>query len=128
MSRKDNSIIKGLNGTIKESSEMIDILTAKLNEIKHDIQKWETKKAKAESKLKAMTTPSKKLIVSEHAILHYINDVLGLDTNSIVEEIQNNEELIIQYITLGNGEYVVNNIRYIVKNNIITSLRKESNY
>ncbi len=80
-----------------------------INNIKHEIAK--------------LKKQSQDLIISEHAILRYMERVLKLDiaafANSILtDEVRNEHKLI------GNGTYSVNNSEYklIIRNNVVVSV------
>lgn len=89
--------------------ERLDIATKRLNEMKKELN--ELKK-------------NKKMIVSEHAILRYLERILGLDLKVIENEILT-DDVVKQYKVLGNGKYPMGNgYKAVIKDNVVLTIVK----
>lgn len=87
--------------------ERLDIATKRLNEMKKEFN--ELKK-------------NKKMIVSEHAILRYLERTLGLDLKMIENEILT-DDVVKQYKVLGNGKYPMGNgYKAVIKDNVVLTI------
>lgn len=66
------------------------------------------------------------MIVSEHAIIRYIERVLGISIDEISQKILGNE-IEKQIETLGNGTYPINDneFKIVVKDNVVVTIIKE---
>ena len=107
---------------VKQKSE-IDL-------IKRERKLADERLAIAERNLKKIEEEMKKLkngnkiIVSEHAILRYLERTMELDIKAIEKEILTDETLK-QYRTLGNGKYpVANGYKAIIKDNVVITITK----
>lgn len=107
---------------VKQKSE-IDL-------IKRERQLADERLAVAERNLKKIEEEMKKfkngnkIIVSEHAILRYLERTMGLDIKAIEKEILTDETLK-QYRTLGNGKYPVENgCKAVIKDNVVITVTK----
>lgn len=121
---KDTSAkIKGLKVEIENARSYKSELEKTRNSILKQIQEQNQIIGRATSQLNALTSGDLK--VSEHAILNYIRTVLGLNTDDIVQSIATNKTLIEQYKALGGGKFVIDGIRYTIKDNVVTSVRMD---
>lgn len=88
-------------------------------------QKQMTTKQRRLSELKAMEkalTTKKELIVSEHAILRYLERVCGLNIEDTISRIKNDQILSI-YNQLGNsGKYPCDEFSAVVRDNVIVTI------
>ena len=65
---------------------------------------------------------NKKMIVSEHAILRYLERTLGLDLKVIENEILT-DDVVKQYKVLGNGKYPMGNgYKAVIKDNVVLTI------
>jgi predicted nuclease with TOPRIM domain len=72
--------------------------------------------------IKKLQENSGELIISEHAIIRYIERVIGININDIKEAIYS-ETLINQVSILGNGNYPIGNgVKAVVKNNVVVTI------
>lgn len=113
--------IKKLNSTIKELKEKAD-------EYATDIKKRQKEHSKMLEEIKVLerrlATKSnlKQVKVSEHALLRYLERAKGLNIQEVEEEILN-EKLVGMISSLGNGEFPHNGQQYVVKNNLIITIK-----
>lgn len=72
------------------------------------------------AKFKSLTT-EKKIVVSEHAILRYIERIMGVDLEEVRIKIlpEDKKEMI---KTLGNAKYPINGHSIVVKDNIVITV------
>jgi chromosome segregation ATPase len=107
-----------------------------LNKLNGEIEAKKTEKSSLDKELNALISKQKalneeikklsenngELIVTEHAIIRYIERVIGIDLNEIKKVICN-EKLINQVSALGNGSYPIDNgVKAVVKNNVIVTI------
>lgn len=99
--------LKALNLDKENLCIEIDIKTKALNDIKNKIKKVED---------------NSNIMISDHAILRYLERVMGIDIEMIKKEIlPEKSKQTIQ--TLGNGTYPINNkYKIVVKNNTIVTI------
>ena len=107
---------------IKQKSE-IDL-------IKRERQLADERLTVAQRNLKKIEEEMKKLkngnkiIVSEHAILRYLERTMELDLKAVENEILS-KEVVSQYRTLGNGKYPVSNgCKAVIKDNVVLTITK----
>jgi hypothetical protein len=68
------------------------------------------------------TLKGKELIVSEHALLRYIERFVGVDTDSLKKDILN-QELVTKHRQLGDGKYPIDgSIKAVIKSNVVVSI------
>lgn len=114
-------LLKSLQSKVSRLKEKYQILKEEItfkqkesNQIQQEIKKLELKIENFNN--------SKDTIVSEHAILRYLERVKGLDIKAIEKEILS-EEVLNLINTLGpNGSYPNNNFKVRLKNNIVTTI------
>ncbi|MFA9414671.1 hypothetical protein ACERC8_08770 [Streptococcus sp. E29BA] len=103
-------------------------LEVQQNETKKELSTLKQELNSVNQKISALKHQSE-LIMSEHAILRYVERVLKIDLDSLVTSIVEDSDLLLQIETLGNGTYPMKNGDYkvVVKNNvIITVVGKDS--
>lgn len=103
-------------------------LEVQQNETKKELSTLKQELNSVNQKIRALKHQSE-LIMSEHAILRYVERVLKIDLDSLVTSVVEDSDLLRQVETLGNGTYPMKNGDYkvVVKNNvIITVVGKDS--
>jgi len=116
--------IKNLQVMITKVKLEIDDLKAQQRLIGESMNKKLSQLQKYEEELSSIKEGSKEIIISEHAILRYLERVYKLDTNKLYEEILT-EELKCNYSKLGNGSYSIDSCMVkIVDNVVVTVLEK----
>lgn len=116
--------IKNLQVMITKVKLEIEDLKAQQRLIGESMNKKLSQLQKYEEELNSIKERSKEIIISEHAILRYLERVYKLDTNKLYEEILT-EELKRNYSKLGNGSYSIDSCMVkIVDNVVVTVLEK----
>ena len=124
MKHLDGAKIKNLQVMITKIKLEIDDLKTQQRSIGESMNKKLSMMQKYEEELQTIKERAKDLILSEHAILRYLERVYKLDTNKLYEEIVT-QELKHNYERLGNGSYSVQDCMVkIVDNVIVTVLEK----
>ena len=124
MKHLDGAKIKNLQVMITKIKLEIDDLKTQQRSIGESMNKKLSMMQKYEEELQSIKERAKDLILSEHAILRYLERVYKLDTNKLYEEIVT-QELKHNYARLGNGSYSVQDCMVkIVDNVIVTILEK----
>ena len=124
MKHLDGAKIKNLQVMITKIKLEIDDLKTQQRSIGESMNKKLSMMQKYEEELQTIKERAKDLILSEHAILRYLERVYKLDTNKLYEEIVT-QELKHNYARLGNGSYSVHDCMVkIVDNVIVTVLEK----
>ena len=116
----DKNILKQLQSEsfrIFKEIKNIDTEMEKLKQTKSDKElKLEEVKAKIED-IKADT-----IIISEHAILRYLERVKGIDLEEIQKEILPTPELRKSIATCGDGKYMVDEFALRIKKNVVVTI------
>jgi predicted nuclease with TOPRIM domain len=107
-----STLLRKLEGTLeylkKEKSQLDKDLTLKTEEIK-------------KLKKEIASLKEKEIIVSEHAILRYIERIIGINIDTIKEKILT-ENIRIQIQEFGNGSYSNGEFKVVVKDNVIVTV------
>lgn len=121
MGKADTTKLKGLQtqinkleseisltkGDISTKQRELNIKTKRLNELNTELRKLQG---------------NKELIVSEHAIIRYMERCRGIDIGEVIEEIKN-ETITGLYEKLGgSGVYPCDEFKAVVKNNIVVTI------
>lgn len=107
---------------IKQKSE-IDLIKRERQLINERLSVAERNLRNTEEELKKLKTENK-IIVSEHAVLRYLERTMELDLKAVENEILS-EEVVSQYKTLGNGKYPVSNgCKAVIKDNVVLTITK----
>lgn len=114
--------IKILQTRIKELKDKLKLINLSIRDSLEDKKKIEKELTELNLKINFL---SKDLLVSEHALLRYIERILKIDIKEIESLILNNETKEIVK-TFGDGTYplTINNVnlKIVVKNNIIITI------
>ncbi len=93
--------------------------------IGQEIQAKNTQVIKVRNELKKLNKKSDNLIVSEHAILRYLERVKKVDLELLCDEILT-KEVIEAYQQLGDGKYPINNeYKVVIKDNVVLTVIDE---
>lgn len=107
---------------IKQKSE-IDLIKRERQLINERLSVAERNLKNTEEELKKLKTGNK-IIVSEHAVLRYLERTMELDLKAVENEILS-KEVVSQYRTLGNGKYPVSNgCKAVIKDNVVLTITK----
>ena len=124
MKHLDGTKIKNLQVMITKIKLEIDDLKTQQRSISESMNKKLSMLQKYEEDVQSIKERAKDLILSEHAILRYLERVYKLDTNKLYEEIIT-EDLKLNYSKLGNGSYAIDSCMVkIVDNVVVTILEK----
>lgn len=119
------SLAKKLKSQLSEIKSELSALNSELNIKQKEIWNKKESISKLESKIKSLEDNSKKdLTISEHAILRYLERVIGLDLKKIENEIITNDMKGMSKKFSGNLTYSKDNINYIIKDNVILTIHK----
>ncbi len=125
MSRREREEIKQLESIRSELSAKLQGLKVQKNTIDREINSTNQNINNLNNKIDKLKERGS-LIVSEHAIIRYIERVLGINIDEISQKILDNETEK-QIEMLGNGTFPVNNneFKIVVKDNVVVTIIKE---
>lgn len=121
MGKTDTTKLKGLQTQIKK-------LESEISLIKGDIS---TKQRELNIKIKRLIElnielhklqENKEIIVSEHAIIRYLERCRGLNIGEVIEEIKNDTIMDLYEKLGGSGVYPCDTFKAVVKNNTIVTI------
>ncbi|MBR7928164.1 hypothetical protein KBI51_08265 [Aerococcaceae bacterium zg-ZUI334] len=123
MSNKKREELKRLQ-TLKVNAEAeLTSLRFEANAMKKEIELKETNIRSLNQQIEKLTKESKGITVSEHAIIRYLERVLGINSEEIVEKIlpERTKQLAME---LGNGQYAVNEgeFKVVIRNGVVVSV------
>ena len=125
---KENDL-KHLNTELKRlrvyEKDLISKRKILQNNINSNVSECKTVKINIKTKEKDIERLSKRgdTTVSEHAILRYLERVCGMDVENIKTLILNDEFKALNYLTNGEGTIKMNDIEYVLKNNVIITIK-----
>lgn len=122
MKTLEDNKLKSYNTQKKKIKNDLVLLKSEKTNLNKEIELKEKRLTEINNSIKKLTNDN--IIVSEHAVLRYLERVEGINISEIKEKILNND-LINMYKTLGNGTYPINrsnNNKAIIKNNIVITI------
>tara|TARA_R110001599_G_scaffold39930_3_gene121671 strand:- start:452 stop:832 length:381 start_codon:yes stop_codon:yes gene_type:complete len=125
---KENEL-KQLNTELKAlktyEKSLIDKRKILQNKVNSNVNECKTVRINIKSKEKDIEklTKGKNTIVSEHAILRYLERVCGMDIENIKTLILNDEFKALNSLANGEGTIKMNDIEYVLKNNVIITIK-----
>ena len=123
MAIKQKEELKKLQSLLIKQKSEIDLIRRERQLINERLSVAERNLKNTEEELKKLKTGNK-IIVSEHAVLRYLERTMELDLKAVENEILT-EETLRQYRTLGNGKYPVSNgCKAVIKDNIVLTITK----
>lgn len=124
MANLNNAKIKSIQVQITKFQEEIKNYNLQLQDIQLDIATKQQQIKNYQCELKKLKS-SKEIIISEHAILRYIERVMKIDMEKLNHEIMS-KELQSSIKNLGNGTYPhKNHLLKIVDNVVVTIMAKD---
>jgi len=119
MNKKKASELKALQTTLQDKEGELRGLERRKKDIVHEV--GEVKQLINNIKQRIDNLESDKAIVSEHAILKYVEGVLGIDLDKVAKKIMNkkDEEMI---ETLSNCKYSKEGFKAVVRNNTVVTI------
>lgn len=123
MAIKQKEELKKLQSLLIKQKSEIDLIKRERQLINERLSVAERNLKNTEEELKKLKTGNK-IIVSEHAVLRYLERTMELDLKAVENEILS-EEVVSQYRTLGNGKYPVSNgCKAVIKDNVVITVTK----
>ena len=123
MALKQKEELKKLQSLLIKQKSEIDLIKRERQLINERLSVAERNLRNTEEELKKLKTGNK-IIVSEHAVLRYLERTMELDLKAVENEILS-EEVVSQYRTLGNGKYPVSNgCKAVIKDNVVLTITK----
>ena len=123
MAIKQKEELKKLQSLLIKQKSEIDLIRRERQLINERLSVAERSLKNTEEELKKLKTGNK-IIVSEHAVLRYLERTMELDLKAVETEILS-EEVVSQYRTLGNGKYPVSNgCKAVIKDNVVLTITK----
>ena len=123
MALKQKEELKKLQSLLVKQKSEIELIRRERQLIDERLSIAERNLRKTEDALKKMKTGNK-IIVSEHAVLRYLQRIMELDLKAVENEILTDETLK-QYRTLGNGKYPISNgCKAVIKDNVVITVTK----
>lgn len=123
MAIKQKEELKKLQSLLIKQKSEIDLIKRERQLINERLSVAERNLRNTEEELKKLKTGNK-IIVSEHAVLRYLERTMELDLKAVENEILS-EEVVSQYKTLGNGKYPVSNgCKAVIKDNVVLTITK----
>ena len=123
MALKQKEELKKLQSLLIKQKSEIDLIRRERQLINERLSVAEKNLRNTEEELKKLKTGNK-IIVSEHAVLRYLERTMELDLKAVENEILT-EETVKQYRTLGNGKYPVSNgCKAVIKDNVVLTITK----
>lgn len=123
MAIKQKEELKKLQSLLIKQKSEIDLIRRERQLINERLSVAERNLKNTEEELKKLKTGNK-IIVSEHAVLRYLERTMELDLKAVETEILS-EEVVSQYRTLGNGKYPVSNgCKAVIKDNVVLTITK----
>lgn len=117
-----NTKLKALQVRLNKLKESIDTSQSEIKVMTDSLNKLKSQRGNLEAEIKSLTTSTKNLIVSEHAILRYLERVMEYDL-SLIEQAILSESLKASYKTFGNGNYPVSDgVKAVVKDGVVVSI------
>lgn len=123
MAIKEKEELKKLQSLLIKQKSEIDLIRRERQLINERLSLAERNLRNTEEELKKLKTGNK-IIVSEHAVLRYLERTMELDLKAVENEILT-EETVKQYRILGNGKYPVSNgCKAVIKDNVVLTITK----
>jgi septation ring formation regulator EzrA len=121
MGVKDRQRLKYLQTSLTELETTLPTLKEKAQVANQNYSRAQNDLAQLKHRIK--TLQNKEVIVSEHALLRYIERVMGVDLEEIKNQVLGPETLAL-IGKLGNGKYPIGNgVRAVVKNNTVVTIQ-----
>lgn len=121
MAIKGKEELKKLNTLQTKLQSEIEAIKVEREILNNKLQSAERNLGKIKEEIKKLKHGNK-VIVSEHAMLRYIERVLGIDLKEIEERILT-DEVKEQYKIVGNGKFPINDeFKVIIRDNVVVTI------
>ena len=114
MTKKESEELKRLQSLLSMVQAEVSTLEEKDRILKNEINSKKVYINELFRKIRVLQNKKSQLIVSEHAIIRYLERVVGMNSNEIIAKIIP-EEVINWVKATGNGSYPVNNGEFRIK-------------
>lgn len=121
---KETHTLKGLQSFLARAESEMEVLKSELNAKILELKQKEKHIKKIKADIDSLKTNSE-TIVSEHAILRYLERIHGMDLANIQNLILSDEIKKQIAVLGGNGTFPANGFRVVVKNNTIVTVTVE---
>lgn len=113
--------LKGLQSYLGKKQREREVILFKLNGVNQELRQCNQDINRTEKMIRLIQ--QKDLVVSEHAILRYIERIEQLHPSQVVERIVT-PRLKEMVETLGNGTYPIEDFVVVVRDNVVVTVRK----
>lgn len=113
--------LKSIESRISRSKVDIKVFDAEIDVALSKKTKELSRLIAATDEMEVLKRSNQKIIISEHAILRYLQNVKGVDIEQLKEEIIDQKTLK-NISTLGNGKFPVKNHKIVVKGGIVVTV------
>lgn len=113
------SELKRLQTQVSTINAEIIPIQKQINDLQERVNKLYAERAKVKAEIDRMQAGPP--IVTEHAILRYLERKYGFDIETIKREILP-DKVIDQYKVLGGGKYPVDGFKVVIKNNAVVTI------
>ena len=120
MSRKNDSTLKGLKAQLDKKRGELESKKLQLSDLTDEILK---EKQRIGNLIKTIgDLECKEIVISDHAMLRYLERIYELDLEMVKGQILTNEALSIIEQFGGNGKYQLKDFTLVLKNNTIVTI------
>ncbi len=125
MGVKQRTEQKRLQVLLEKLEGELEVLKKQKVSIGQEITAKNNQVIKVRNEIKKLNKKSKDIIVSEHAILRYLERVKKIDLDLLCGEILT-KEVIENYLQLGDGKYPINDeYKVVIKDNVVLTVIDE---
>ena len=110
--------IRSLKSKLKKLSPKEKAALEELNNARREYDKFSNMVKKAQNQLSVLENNSEKLIITEHAILRYIERVCGINIDRVEQEMR----ALLDSSYFVNTTLVINKSKFIIRNNTLVSV------
>lgn len=123
---KELALSKKLRSQLEKIKTEIELLRTEVKVKNTEIYNKKNNVKQLSDKIKKLEDNSNKdLVISEHAILRYLERIIGLDLNKLKKEIITNElKEVVKDWGSDSGSFIKKGVEYVIKNNVIITIKK----
>jgi glutaredoxin 2 len=114
--------LKSAQVRLNKVHEYISTTEADIKTLQQSLQKLKSQKGNIEAEIKRFTLANKELVVSEHALIRYMERVMDFDM-TLIQGAMLEDQVKTAYKTFGNGTYpLTDGNKVVIKDNVIVSI------
>lgn len=113
--------LKGLQTQKAKIDSRISLKKIEISSLQRELNEMEKSKRRIEEMISSFSE-KQELIVSEHAILRYLERVKEMDLDKIISEIKSEKIMSLYNALGGSGKYPSRNFSIVVKDNVIVTI------